>query len=141
MGYLGTAIKLCQSHQHHCDLEAKEEAKQTVLTHRFKSSFDGKLADEDVHTKESLSSFGYEMWHNSVVQYEMLQSALDPETDYFHVWPPNETFDNDLHIIFSICKRCARGRSIGYDIQYKHEFKVDPMFKIKDWSHRWLTRK
>ncbi len=59
--------KLCQRYQHHCDLEAKEEAKQTVLTHRFKSSFEDEYADEDVNTKQCLSAYAYGMWHKSVV--------------------------------------------------------------------------
>ena len=138
---MGTAKKLCQRNQHHCDLGASEEAKQTVLIHIFKSSFDNKLAAEDISAKECLSAYGYGMWCKSVVQSERLQSTPDPETYCFYVWPVNETFDNDLHIILPIGKRCTCSHRTDYDVQCKHELKVDPRLELEDWPHRWLIRK
>ena len=133
--------KLCQRHQHHCDLEAKEEAKLTVLSHRFTSTFADELANEDINAKQSLSAYAYEMWHKSIVQSERLQSKINFETNCFHVWPANEEFQETIHVTLGVGKRCECNIRIDYDIQCKHELSVDPRFKLEHWSDRWLNRK
>ena len=95
---------ICQGHQHNCDQEAKEEAKLTVSSHRFTSIFDHELANEDVNAKQSLSGYAYGMWHKSILQSERLQSKINFETNCFHVWPVNETFDEKNHITLDIGK-------------------------------------
>ena len=132
---------LCQRHQHHCALEARAESNVTVLSHRFKSSFDDELADKDVNAKECLSSFAYGMWYKSVQQCDMLQIMLHIDTNSFNTWPVNESFDDNVHIILSIGERCKYRDRIDVDVQCNHELKVDSRFKLKYWSYRWLTRK
>ena len=63
------------------------------------------------------------------------------DTNSFHIWPANESFDDNVHIILPIGERCKCSYRIDFDVQCKHELKVDPRFKLEHWSHRWLTRK
>ena len=126
---------LCQRHQHHCDLETRAESKHTVLSHRFKSSLDNEIADEDVNAKECLSSYAYGMWIKSVRQCDRLQTMLHIDTNSFHIWPANESFDDNIHIILPIGERCKCSYRNDFDVQCKHELKVDPRFKIEHWSH------
>ena len=81
------------------------------------------------------------MWHKYLTQSERLQSKLDSDINSFHVWPANKTFDKDVHIILQIGSKCRCSHRIDYDVQCKHELKVDPRYKIEHWSDRWLTRK
>jgi len=47
------------------------------------------------------------------------------------VWPANESFDSDNqnHLSFPVGGRCPCWRRIDFNIQCKHELKINPKFK------------
>ena len=74
---------------------------------------------------------------------ELLQSTYDTVNKCHKVWPLGEIFDTncDEHIVIEDGERCKCWRRIDYNIQCKHELKLNPKFEVKHWGHRWLNRK
>ena len=132
---------LCERHQVHCDYESREEAKLTVSSHKFQSSFDDEIAHEDVKAKQALAGYPYKLFYESIKKSMRLQMKLDSDKVTHLIWPANEIFDRDKHISLVVGQRCTCRRRIDFNIQCEHELKAEPQFKVELWGDRWLTRK
>ena len=74
---------------------------------------------------------------------EVLQMSYDNENVSHKVWPSGIDFDekNADHIVIKVGHRCSCWRRVDFDIQCKHELKIEPKFKALHWGHRWYNRK
>ena len=132
---------LCERHQFHCDKEAKHEAKLTVISHKYRSTFDSPYADEDVLAKQTLSAYAYEKWKTALKFSFRLQSELQEDGITYNIWPASEVFDKEKHHSLIVGDRCSCRHRRDFDIQCGHELKVNPKFQIDKWSDRWLQRR
>ena len=69
--------------------------------------------------------------------------SYDNVTLSHKVWPSGIVFDvnNPEHIVIKVGDRCNCWRRVDFDIQYKHELRINLKFKELDWGHRWFNRR
>ena len=74
---------------------------------------------------------------------ESLQLTFEETSNKYKVWPAGVSFDqnNPDHIVITKGDRCNCWRRIDFDIQCKHEFRINSKFKLNHWSNRWYNRR
>jgi hypothetical protein len=95
---------------------------------------------DDVLAKQSLSSFAYKKYSESLQHARRLQFTKN-NTGLFTVWPVNasieETSDSSIHQL-SRTTRCSCKKRKQLLVQCGHELKVNG-FKLHEWSNRWFS--
>ena len=135
---------LLERQQQLCNKENDIEQDYTVRSHRYLPQLHGELAVEDISARNVLAGKphkDYFILQSKATEY--LQSIFDSDAMVHKVWPANESFDSDNqnHLSFAVGGRCPCWRRIDFNIQCKHELKINPKFKKHHWGHRWYNRK
>ena len=135
---------LLERQQQLCNKETDLETDYIVRSHRYLPQLEGDLALEDIKARQVLSLKPHkEYFILQLKATEYLQSTFDTDDMKHNVWPANEPFDNNdkNHVSFSVGTRCPCWRRIDFNVQCKHELKINPKFKKHHWGHRWYNRK
>ena len=99
---------------------------------------------EEIAARQSLSQVPLkEYFIKQLKSSEKLQILYDEINLCHKVWPAGVIFDESdrEHIIIKQGERCNCWRRIDYDIQCKHELKINMKFKVGHWGHRWYNRR
>ena len=135
---------LCERQQQICNKENDFETDYFVRSTHYKPRLDGQFAYEELRARQALSQIPFSNYFVKQLKgSESLQTSPDGMTEDHRVWPSGTTFDinEDNHVVIQRGERCTCWRRIDYDIQCKHELRLDPKFKVEHWGSRWLNRR
>ena len=127
-----------------CNKENDYETDNLIRSNHYTPTLDREMGYEELVAKQSLSSVPHKMFFvKQLKSSESLQITYDDVTLSHKVWPTGVDFDkNDPdHIDIKVGYRCNCWRRVDFDIQCKHELRINPKFKVLDWGHRWLNRR
>ena len=135
---------LMERQQQICNKENDFENDNLVRTNHYKPTLDRELGYEELVAKQSLSEIPHKNYFiGQLKSSEKLQLLYDNEICSHKVWPAGEQFNanNSEHFVIKIGDRCNCWRRVDFDIQCKHELKINPKFKVLNWGHRWYNRR
>ena len=135
---------LFERQQNICNKENDFENDYIVKSHRYISTLDPQFAHEDIMARQVLSNIPHKDYFvKQLKSSEYLQYSRDTNTMLCKIWPATESFDNekDDHVCIKIGERCSCWRRVDFDIQCKHELKLNCKFKKSHWGERWYNRK
>ena len=135
---------LCERQQQICNKENDFETEHLIRLNHFKPTLDGEFAYEEIQAMKALSIAPHKNYFvKQLKSSEGLQISFNDSNQCYQVWPAGESFDhdNDDHVIIKRGGRCKCWRRVDFDIQCKHELRIQPKFKIGDWGHRWYNRR
>ena len=135
---------LCERQQQLSNKENELEVDYMVKSHRYIPTLDGRLGVEESSAREVLSNTPFkEYFIKQLKSTDYLDIHFNHILQRHNIWPSSETFDplDEDHIVINVGQRCCCWRRIDFNIQCKHELKINPEFKKEHWGNRWYTRK
>ena len=147
-GMLGSIMDhlkaLCERQQQLCNKENNVETEDLIRSNYYKPTLDGEMAVEDINARRALSSYPHKQFYIlQTKSSDNLQSLYDHDTSSHMVWPAGVDFNSNdpEHVIIKVGERCNCWRRVDYDIQCKHELKINFKFNLNHWGHRWFNRR
>ena len=69
--------------------------------------------------------------------------VFDDNKSCHKVWSAGVPFDGSdpEHVVIKVVERCNCWCRVDFDIQCKHELKINLKFNVKHWGHRWYNRR
>ena len=135
---------LMERQQHICNKENDLETDNLIRTNHYTPTLDRDMGYEECAAKQSLSQVPHkEYFVKQLKRSELLQMSFDNEISSHMVWPTGVDFDinDEEHVVIKVGHRCNCWRRVDFDIQCKHELRINPKFKVLDWGNRWLSRR
>jgi len=134
---------LMERQQQICNKENNYESDHVVRSNHYRPTLDGEMGFQEKIAFKALSPIAFESYFvKQLKSSELLQSAYDDDLLAHRVWPAGVPFnENDKeHIVIKVGDRCNCWRRVDFDIQCKHELKLNVKFKENYWGQRWLNR-